>query len=186
MPDDTARSAPLPTSTSFRSLFEAEFPFVCRALERFGVRHADAPDCAQEIFLTFFQRFSQWDQARPLRPYLVAYASRFAANYRRLGWHRLGGDAPQEAHSPFHGDEAAIAKAQVLRGLDALSDDQRVALVMHDLEELTGAEIAEALQIPLFTVYSRVRSARVIFRATVEDALGTASPRDRKDPHGRP
>ncbi len=186
MPDDAERPAPLPTSTSFRPLFEAEYPFVCRALERFGVRYADAPDCAQEIFLTFFQHFSQWDQSRPVRPYLVAYASRFAANYRRLGWHRVGGEAPQEAHSPLDGDEAAIAKAQVLRGLDALSDDQRVALVMHDLEEFTGAEIAEALQIPLFTVYSRVRSARVTFRATLEDALEGSSPRDRKDPHGRP
>ncbi|MFT3772528.1 MAG: sigma factor-like helix-turn-helix DNA-binding protein [Minicystis sp.] len=38
---------------------------------------------------------------------------------------------------------------------------------MHDLEELTAAEIAAELGIPLNTVYSRLRLARQAFRDLV-------------------
>ena len=161
-------SAPIvPKLAEFRSLFDAEFDFVCRSLRRLGVRDADVHDVAQELFVTVSSALATYDASRPLRPWLFAFAARFAANYRRLGWHKgdvLSEDTPMP--SPRLA-EKLTARILVARGLDALDFDKRVALVMHDLEGIGVPEIAAELDVPLNTVYSRVRLARVAFKKRV-------------------
>lgn len=153
----------------FRALFEAEFDFVCRSLRRLGVRDADVHDVAQELFVTVNGALPTYERSRPLRPWLFAFAARFAANYRRLGWHDadvLSEDAPLP--SPRLA-EKLTARVLVARGLDALDFDKRVALVMHDLEGIPAPEIAQELDVPLNTVYSRVRLARVGFKKRLRE-----------------
>ena len=113
-----------------------------------GVREADVNDVAQELFLAVHHALHTWDRTRPARPWLIGFAVRFASNYRRLAWHR-GRELDEEMipPSPRLSDKLA-AKRTVMRGLDALDFDKRVALVMHDLEELTAKEISELLGIP--------------------------------------
>lgn len=153
----------------FRALFEAEFDFVCRSLRRLGVRDADVHDVAQELFVTVNAALPTYERSRPVRPWLFAFATRFAANYRRLGWHKgdvLSEDAPLP--SPRLA-EKLTARVLVARGLDALDFDKRVALVMHDLEGIPAPEIARELDVPLNTVYSRVRLARVGFKKRLRE-----------------
>jgi len=155
---------------TFRDVFEREAAFVCRTLERLGVRPADVDDVAQELFVAVHRSLDQWDRTRPVRPWLAAFASRFAANYRRLGWHRGRplDDVPDSPKLVRRLD----AKTKVSRALDALDMDKRSLIVMHDLEELSAPEIAEALGVPLNTVYSRLRVARERFRAALEPEGG--------------
>lgn len=151
----------------FEALFVAEFAFVCRSLQRLGVREADVHDVAQELFLAVHRSIAEWDRARAPRPWLFGFAVRFASNYRRLGWHR-GRELDDEmaVPSPRLNDKIA-AKRTVMRALEELDFDKRVALVMHDVEEFTAKEIAEQLGISMNTVSSRVRLARDAFRAAV-------------------
>ncbi len=44
--------------------------------------------------------------------------------------------------------------------------------VLFELEELTGEQIAQTLEIPLGTVYSRLRLARQAFKRAVVHAAG--------------
>jgi RNA polymerase sigma-70 factor (ECF subfamily) len=62
--------------------------------------------------------------------------------------------------------------AKLLRDLD---DAKREVFVLAELEEMTAPEISEALDIPLNTVYSRLRAARQLF----EQALARHSLRDK-------
>jgi RNA polymerase sigma-70 factor (ECF subfamily) len=48
----------------------------------------------------------------------------------------------------------------VQRGLDNLSFDHRVVLVLHDLEDLSQKQVAEILNVPVGTVKSRLFHAR--------------------------
>jgi RNA polymerase sigma-70 factor, ECF subfamily len=50
--------------------------------------------------------------------------------------------------------------------LEQLDYDKRTVFVLYELEELTLREIAEALEIPLQTAYSRLRAARQFVRDT--------------------
>lgn len=150
---------------SFAQLFEQHFGFVCRSLQRLGVREADMEDIAQELFLAVHRALPESDQSRPLKPWLFGFAVRYASNYRRLSWHR-GRELDDIPVSPKIHDKLA-AKRTVLAALERLDFDKRVVLVMHDLEEFTAPEIAEQLGVPLNTVYSRVRLAREAFRGFV-------------------
>jgi RNA polymerase sigma-70 factor (ECF subfamily) len=53
------------------------------------------------------------------------------------------------------------------RLLDSLDDDKREVFVLSELEEMSGPEIAEALQLNLNTVYARVRAARSAFETAL-------------------
>jgi RNA polymerase sigma-70 factor, ECF subfamily len=159
------------SSTSFaqfRGLFEAEFGYVCRSLRRLGVREGDLEDVAQELFITVYSNLGTFDPARPLRPWLLSFALRFAANYRRLARHRghVGEETLDRERSSS--DANAEARDLVLRALGTLDFDRRVALVMHDLEGWGAPEIAASIGVPLNTVYSRLRVARADFRSAID------------------
>jgi RNA polymerase sigma-70 factor (ECF subfamily) len=52
--------------------------------------------------------------------------------------------------------------------LDRLAEDKRMVLLLVEVEGMTAPEVAEALQLPLNTVYSRLRRARREFSAAFE------------------
>jgi len=159
-----AHPTPAPT---FRAVFVAEFDFVCRSLRRLGVRDADVLDVAQELFVTVHRDLPSFDANRSIRRWLMGYGVRFAANYRRLGWHK-GSALDDEAPLPSPRMTDVLAARQlVARGLEALDFDKRVALVMHDMEGIGAPEIASELGIPLNTVYSRLRLAREAFKKAI-------------------
>ena len=53
------------------------------------------------------------------------------------------------------------------RALATIEVARRAVLVLHEIEEMTAPEIAEVLGIPLNTVYSRLRVARVELEAAL-------------------
>ena len=153
-----------------------------RSLIRLGVRSSDAEDVTQDVFLAVYARLSDYDVSRPPKPWLFAFAFRAASNYRRLARHRVerpesehpklpgGAVNPQESVSPQeHALEAAGRRALLARALENLDFDHRAALVAVDLEEVAPKEAAEAMRIPLNTLYSRVRNGRKKLRAAIED-----------------
>ena len=161
-------AAPAALSAEFRRLFDAEFGYVCRSLQRLGVRGSDLQDVAQELFVAIHHHLPGFDRSRPLRPWLFSFSLRFAANYRRLMRNR--GHLP-EAVLRVHADAASNgieARDLVLRALGELDFERRAVIVMHDLEGFAAPEIAELLGIPLNTAYSRLRLGRSEFRAAVE------------------
>ena len=63
--------------------------------------------------------------------------------------------------------EAKQAQQLVELALATLPDERRQVFVMHDLEGLIAADIAELIGCPLQTVYSRLRVARTEFTQAV-------------------
>jgi RNA polymerase sigma-70 factor (ECF subfamily) len=150
--------------------FEAEFDYVYRALKRHGVNPSDAEDLAQEVFLVMWRRWADYDSARPLRPWLAGIAFKVAHDYRRRSGREVpGGLVDAEDQAPGAEEHIASARARtlVLRALGSLPEKQRTIIVMHDLDGASMREIAEILSVPLFTAYSRLRSARQAFAKSV-------------------
>ena len=84
----------------------------------------------------------------------------------------LGDDVDSLVDPAPHADPAAryfdsVIDETVVRELDRLPDDFREVVVMRDLHDLSYAEIAEALSIPVGTVRSRLHRGR----ATLQRAL---------------
>lgn len=164
--------APAAGADRLRALFDRELPFVWRSLRRLGVPPAATDDAAQEVFLVASRRLADIEAGRE-RSFLFATALRIAANARRTYARRDArhDDTLDRVIDPTPGPEAladrARARAVLDRVLAVLELDLRAVFVLHELEEMSMAEIAETLEIPPGTVASRLRRAREAFRAEV-------------------
>jgi RNA polymerase sigma factor (sigma-70 family) len=150
--------------------FETEFDYVYRALKRHGVNASDAEDLAQEVFLVMWRRWADYDTERPLRPWLAGIAFKVAHDHRRRSGREVpGGLVDAEDQAPGAEEHLASARARslVLKALASLPEKQRTLIVMHDLDGASMREIADTLAVPLFTAYSRLRSARQAFAKSV-------------------
>ena len=155
-----------------RVMFDAHLPFVWRSLRRLGVPPPATDDAAQEVFLIASRKLSDIEVGRE-RAFLFAIALRIAANARRSFARR---DARHDdtldnvvdpAPSPEALADRARARELLDRVLETLDLDLRAVFVLHELEELSMAEIATTLDVPAGTVASRLRRAREAFRAEV-------------------
>src|ERR1700722_10148496 len=66
----------------FRALFQSELPYVWTSLRRLGVPARDLEDVTHDVLLEVYKNFDRYDPTRPLRPWLFAFAFRFASDYR--------------------------------------------------------------------------------------------------------
>lgn len=174
---DPARSRQTPFVTpvsapDFRGIYESEFAYVYRTLERLGARAADVEDLAHDVFVVVHRKLAEYDPARPLKPWLFGIAYRVASDDRRRARH--ASEVPTETievadAAPAADEQIAARQARelVLAALTGLDLDQRAVFVMHDLDGCPAPEIAAALGAPVNTIYSRLRLAREKFAAAV-------------------
>jgi RNA polymerase sigma-70 factor, ECF subfamily len=166
----------VPTSVSNRvtlnlhEAYVAHAPFVANSLRRLGVRAEEVPDALQEVFLVVHSLRDDYDPLRPLRPWLFGIGYRVAARARAkrsptipLGEMDFASDVPL-ADSQLGAQDA---QQLVLAALERVELSRRAVFVMADIDDHSAPEIADALQIPLNTVYSRLRLAREEFTAAV-------------------
>jgi RNA polymerase sigma-70 factor (ECF subfamily) len=161
------------SALDFRELFDAHFTYVWGALRRLGVQDADAEDAAHEVFLHVFRHLSEYDAARPVRPWLFGFAYRVAADQRRRAHRRhevLGQEVVATDPAAPADDEIdrAEQRSLLMTALDSVDLDRRAVLVLHEWDGLPAPEIARALGIPLNTAYSRLRVAREELAAAVK------------------
>ncbi len=141
---------------------------VFRVVRRHGVPARLAEDACQRVFLVFFRRFSDVQPGKE-GAFLCATAVRVASEMRRLAAERHEAlvDVMPE---PFASEdpEKALADAETIvwldRALSAVDDDARAVFVLYELEEIPATEIAEQLQLPIGTVHTRLRRARLALR----------------------
>ncbi len=154
---------------AFRALYEAHVSFVWRNLRRLGVSDADVEDKVQEVFVVAYRRWENFeDRGHGPRAWLFQIVLRVASDARR---HRRrhpvdpDGGIAQERQSIDAPQANAMAQKQALdlldRALSTIDMGRRAVLVLHEIEQMTAPEIARTLELPLNTVYSRLRVARI-------------------------
>jgi RNA polymerase sigma-70 factor (ECF subfamily) len=156
-----------------REIFEEHADFVWRVLVRSGVRDADLKDASQEVFLVVANKLEQLAEDVKVTTWLYGIAIRVAANQRRKV-ERKREDLQSEpdvlatssaVETPESAMRRAEGRAALARLLEELTADQRIVFELFELEEMTCPAIADALGIPLGTVYSRLRAARAALTA---------------------
>jgi RNA polymerase sigma-70 factor (ECF subfamily) len=178
LPEHTERIAPPALGSGVRprviaaeELFRAHAAYVADFVARLGVPHRDVDDCVQEVFLVVHRRggFVQ-TEARPTT-YLAAIAVRVVSTHRRTQARRRLADAPAAIdEAPGTGptpEERAVtsrALARVEAALDALDLEKRAVFVLFEILEEPCDAIAQALGVPVGTVYSRLHAARAQFQ----------------------
>ena len=164
------------------------------ALQLLGNRE-DAMDVAQDAMLRLFTTLHRFDVRRPLRPWLYQIVRNRVIDLMRRRKVRACDslDAvdedgnrryePVDVNVDLDRDVSrSQLRAAMWRTLATLPHKQREILVLRDYQDLSYAEIAETLAIPLGTVMSRLHGARKRLRRALQeqnpeavDALTTAS-----------
>ena len=158
---------------TFDEFFEAHAAFVFRTMRYLGVCEADVADCAQEVFLVAHEKREQLRRVSGARSWLYRICFYVVRNHQRRAHVRRErvADAPiARLHAPPSNDpvERDQIQERLMRVLDAMDEDKRAVLVAHSIEEMSVREIAEALELPIKTVYSRLYAARRAARAAWE------------------
>jgi RNA polymerase sigma-70 factor (ECF subfamily) len=154
---------------AFRALYDMQVAFVWRNLRRLGVSDRDVEDKVQEVFVVAHRRFDSFiDLGHGPRAWLFQIVLRVASDARR---HKRrhpvdpDGGVAQERQSIDAPQTAIVAQREALdlldRALTRIDMGRRAVLVLHEIEQMSAPEIARTLEIPLNTVYSRLRIARL-------------------------
>lgn len=137
---------------------------------------ADAQDLTQETFIKALQRREQLKDLDKAGHWLSRIASNTAIDFirkkNRQNWTALDDVAGSLGSPAEAGPEARLLAAErkslLDEGLSRLTDRERAALVLRDVEDLPASEVARRLECGKATVRSHIANARVKFRKYLE------------------
>ena len=149
------------------------------ALLRFLGRRAGAKvaeGLVGELFRIAFERRKAFDPSRESAlPWLYGIGSNLLLKHRRGEARRLRANARMAASSKATDRRASAAALdarvlfpRVAEAIEALPNDERQALLLFAWEELPYESVAEALELPIGTVRSRLNRARARLRELLE------------------
>ncbi len=129
-----------------------------------------------EVFRIAFERRKTFDASRVTAlPWLYGIGSNLLLKHRRAEARRLRANARMAAagEAPDKRAGAAALDARLLfprvaDAIDALPDGEREALLLFAWEDLSYQSVAEALELPIGTVRSRLNRARAQLRELLE------------------
>ena len=141
---------------------------------RFTGRFDEAEDLTQEVFLKVYRTLHSYrPDSGALETWIVRVArNHFIDHYRKYKTERTHTGTLEDHHesivsptvrveTPAQALDRKEASTRVHRLLALLPEDQREAVILRDLEELTYEEIADFLELPIGTVKSRINRGRI-------------------------
>ncbi len=158
-----------PDSAAFGALYAEHFRAVWRTLSRVGVAPGSIDDATQEVFVTAWRKFGDFEGRSTHRTWLLGIALRVASDTRRKQrpTEAVSPRLPEAGPSPDAVAESKQAQRAVERLLSKLEPERREVLLLVDLEGYSVPEVAEATGTNLNTLYTRLRAARQQFEDLV-------------------
>ena len=182
--DSAADAEPEELVARVEQIFHRHLDAVWRTARDLGVLPRDLEDVAQEVMVVCVRRLSDIDPERE-RAFLLATTARIAANWRRARRRRptesvesmeglsIDAGAPQlrrdgPAELLEHKRELQVVQA----ALEQMTEPQRIAFTLFEIEGLTAREIAHELGLSEPVVFARIQRARGVFHRYVERVRG--------------
>src|SRR5688572_15919371 len=167
---------------AFERQAEKVFPSVFGTALRLTRSREDAEDLAQEAIVRAYEAFDRFDgsnfKAWMLRIVTNLYINRYRQKQRAP---QMGSLEDEGAVEPvaLEGEEPDrllfdnLVGAEVEEALAKVPEDFRVAVVLSDIEGLSYQEIADATDVPIGTVRSRLARGRASLRRQLEQYART-------------
>lgn len=160
-------------ATRVEALFVAQVDAVFNVAYRVLWNRTDAEDVVQATFLKAFTRLDQLQDASRVRPWLLQVAYREAITViRRRKEMPTDPDVLPDVVSAMPGPEDVSVlselAAELSKALQSLDEDERIAVVLRDVEQLSMREVAEVLDIGLSAAKMRVHRGRQSLRVKLE------------------
>jgi RNA polymerase sigma-70 factor, ECF subfamily len=161
------RSTALPIEATVRGraidwkgFYDEHFELVWRLLARFGAPETDIEDLAQDVFVIAHRQLPGFRWEASPKTWLYTICRRVAAGARRRDRIRRAAHLLLRRPKPYAETQSAgLARHDLARLLAHLPEPQRMALLLHEVDEMGVPQIAEICGCPEATVWSRLRLA---------------------------
>jgi RNA polymerase sigma-70 factor (ECF subfamily) len=156
------------SKVAFREIYRTWLDEVSRWVHALGGPNADRDDIVQEVFLVASRRAATF-KGDNIAGWLYRITRRQVRDFRRRFWFkqifsRRADVQWEHLPSAAPGALASMEQAELLRTfyrlLDTMNPDRRCALVLFEIEGLSGQDIARIQNIPVATVFTRLHQAR--------------------------
>jgi RNA polymerase sigma factor (sigma-70 family) len=122
----------------------------------------DVDDLVHATFLAAAQSAERYDGRASCRPWLIGIAAQLLRRRRQTFTRFLAVISALKGTHQASSDprSALMARSEVERALARLSEAKRITLLMAEVEGMSCAEIAQALDVPIGTIWTRLHAAR--------------------------
>lgn len=158
-------------TTTFEAELEACGPYLLRYARSLRRDANEADDLVQDCLERALERRHLWQGGESLRPWLFRIMHNLHANqarkYRNRPFHQAIENAP-DLPGPHEAHASRVAIRELEAALDLLPQGQRELLLLVALSGMSYQECAEACDVPVGTVMSRLYRGRERLRELLE------------------
>jgi len=183
-----ARKASEGDQDAFALIYESNYKAIYYHVARIIGDRGDAEDMTQEVFLRAYQFINSYSGDASLGRWLRKVATNLCIDKMRkralptAAWptvtSREGEDQEVEfadqGSSPLEDVESVESRDIIMSAVTRLPDYYRNVVVLHDLMEYKGEEVARAIECPVGTVKSRLSRAHGLLRSDLSLQRGIA------------
>jgi RNA polymerase sigma-70 factor (ECF subfamily) len=169
---DLLGSAARGDEAAFHTLVDRHAAGLYRLARSLSATEHDAEDVLQETLMAALRGAGSFDGRASVKTWLSRILMRQAArawNRERRSRAALPLEMAEPHAQPGNGAVRVDQRLDLSAVLNALPEDHRQVLVLREVEQLSYAEIARVLNVPVGTVDSRLHRARREMRARLEE-----------------
>lgn len=166
---DAARRVQRGDVSAFHEIVEATSARLVRLCARIMGSVTEAEDVVQESYVKAYRamRDGRFDERARVETWLHRIVVNTSVDARRKRRREPTGTLDDDRAGAIDGNaEATVALRELAALLDALPDDQRIALVLKSVEGMSSAEIAEVVGCSEGAVEQRLVRARAALKQT--------------------
>lgn len=152
-------------AAAFERILGAHAGVVLRLAQRLLLNEADAADAAQEVFIRLHRSLSKVDAERDILPWIYRMTMNVCHDFRRARKASVSisgiAEPASAAATPEELLDAQERRRMMFDALATLTEREREAIVLRDLEGLTTEEVAELARTSPATIRSQISMGRV-------------------------
>ncbi len=154
---------------AWRMLVDTYSKRVFNMAYQFAGNYEEAEDLTQDIFIKLYHSLRKYDRTKNFTAWLLTLAkNHFIDAYRRTKWEKTHRDEFDErlasssvGQSPEEGMLREDSRKAVWDGLNSLSPETRMAVILRDIQGKSYEQVAQILSVPIGTVKSRINRGRL-------------------------
>ncbi|GIG66820.1 RNA polymerase sigma factor [Phytomonospora endophytica] len=157
---------------SIAALVSASHPHVRRFAHSLCPTPQDAEDAAQEALIILYRRIGMLRATGALASWMFRIVRNECVRRARL---LVRPDVPEPVTAVVSAEDEVLRRLEAERVAEAISllpADQRLVLIMRDVQDHSGRAVADALGLSLPAMKSRLHRARAAVHATLAGPMG--------------
>ncbi len=165
-------------NAAFKTLVERHQQTIYNLCYRMLTQREEAQDATQETFLKAYRSLKEFRYESRLKTWLCRIATHECLNrMRHQECLSLDEMQAEDAHvqiadsapSPLEQIERKEVQSMIHRAIDALPHPYRLVITLYHLNELSYAEIAQAMDVPIGTVKTYLFRARALLKSKLKN-----------------